>query len=200
MTTKHLHYVDLIAVLCPFGPLRLLIESSRTQQREVPALLYSVNAVWFMASMENHFRISQSFLPKEDHEIGTNWIYQDAGQPSTDGGTSQAQAVPTVETVRSSSPQPLENNERDRAWNDENGPQGAVIEGHQARDGFTRLRGESVNTFATGQEQSVTTPSAATPNMNRSSHASASAGESEAVPADEEDGEWEAPFCLFFVF
>ncbi|CDS04907.1 hypothetical protein LRAMOSA07437 [Lichtheimia ramosa] len=39
---------DLIAVLCPFGPLRLLIESSRNQQREVPALLYSVNAVWFM--------------------------------------------------------------------------------------------------------------------------------------------------------
>ena len=40
--------IDLIAVLCPFGPLRLLIESSRNQQREVPALLYSVNAVWFM--------------------------------------------------------------------------------------------------------------------------------------------------------
>ncbi|KAJ3190569.1 Presenilin-2 [Irineochytrium annulatum] len=36
---------DLIAVLCPFGPLRLLIESSRENQREIPALLYTA-AVW----------------------------------------------------------------------------------------------------------------------------------------------------------
>jgi presenilin 1 len=32
---------DLIAVLCPFGPLKMLIESSKQQNREVPALLYS---------------------------------------------------------------------------------------------------------------------------------------------------------------
>ncbi|KAJ3217997.1 Presenilin-1 [Dinochytrium kinnereticum] len=36
---------DLIAVLCPFGPLRLLIESSKENQREIPALLYTA-AVW----------------------------------------------------------------------------------------------------------------------------------------------------------
>ncbi|KAG0263864.1 Presenilin-1 [Actinomortierella ambigua] len=41
---------DLIAVLCPFGPLKILVESSRNQNQEVPALLYTVNAVWFMAS------------------------------------------------------------------------------------------------------------------------------------------------------
>ncbi|OZJ06304.1 hypothetical protein BZG36_00688 [Bifiguratus adelaidae] len=41
---------DLVAVLCPFGPLRILVESSRSQQREIPALLYSVNAVWIMAT------------------------------------------------------------------------------------------------------------------------------------------------------
>ncbi|RUO96005.1 hypothetical protein BC936DRAFT_142815, partial [Jimgerdemannia flammicorona] len=51
---------DLIAVLCPFGPLRILVESSRTQQQEVPALLYSVNAVWFMATPPNYFRLSPS--------------------------------------------------------------------------------------------------------------------------------------------
>ncbi|KAI9486733.1 MAG: Presenilin-domain-containing protein [Benjaminiella poitrasii] len=52
---------DLVAVLCPFGPLRLLIESSKKQQREVPALLYSVNAVWFMmASANDHFKLSTS--------------------------------------------------------------------------------------------------------------------------------------------
>ncbi|KAF9434514.1 Presenilin-1 [Entomortierella beljakovae] len=42
--------LDLIAVLCPFGPLKVLVESSRNQNQEVPALLYTVNAVWFMAS------------------------------------------------------------------------------------------------------------------------------------------------------
>jgi presenilin 1 len=39
---------DLFAVLAPIGPLKLLIESSRDNDREIPALLYSV-AVWMMA-------------------------------------------------------------------------------------------------------------------------------------------------------
>ncbi|KAJ3397918.1 Presenilin-1 [Lobulomyces angularis] len=43
---------DLIAVLCPFGPLKLLIESSRDQEVEIPALLYST-MVWIMAFEEN---------------------------------------------------------------------------------------------------------------------------------------------------
>ncbi|PKY20845.1 Presenilin-domain-containing protein [Rhizophagus irregularis] len=53
---------DLIAVLCPFGPLRILVESSRNDKREIPALLYSVNAVWLMASpgLSNKFRKSLS--------------------------------------------------------------------------------------------------------------------------------------------
>ncbi|GBC10603.1 hypothetical protein RclHR1_09770006 [Rhizophagus clarus] len=51
---------DLVAVLCPFGPLRILVESSRNDKREIPALLYSVNAVWFMASpsLSNQFTSS----------------------------------------------------------------------------------------------------------------------------------------------
>lgn len=59
-------YLDLIAVLCPFGPLRLLIESSKTQQKEVPALLYSVNAVWFMMASTDHLRLSSSMLGTND--------------------------------------------------------------------------------------------------------------------------------------
>ncbi|KAG0168775.1 hypothetical protein DFQ30_004351 [Apophysomyces sp. BC1015] len=51
---------DLIAVLCPFGPLRLLIESSRREEREVPALLYSVNAVWFMMAPGDQLCLSRT--------------------------------------------------------------------------------------------------------------------------------------------
>lgn len=43
----------------------MLIESSKTQQREVPALLYSVNAVWFMMASPDHFKISNSMLGDE---------------------------------------------------------------------------------------------------------------------------------------
>ncbi|CAG8483473.1 11617_t:CDS:10 [Paraglomus brasilianum] len=42
---------DLIAVLCPFGPLRILVESAKEEKRGLPpALLYTVNAIWLMAS------------------------------------------------------------------------------------------------------------------------------------------------------
>ncbi|TPX72885.1 hypothetical protein SpCBS45565_g00216 [Spizellomyces sp. 'palustris'] len=40
---------DLIAVLCPFGPLRILVETSQNEEREIPALLYTV-MVWMMAT------------------------------------------------------------------------------------------------------------------------------------------------------
>jgi presenilin 1 len=43
---------DLIAVLCPYGPLKILVESSQQQNREVPALLYSVTMLYFMAKDE----------------------------------------------------------------------------------------------------------------------------------------------------
>ncbi|KAJ3125270.1 Presenilin-1 [Nowakowskiella sp. JEL0407] len=42
---------DLIAVLCPFGPLKLLLESSKEQEKEIPALLYTV-MIWMMASFD----------------------------------------------------------------------------------------------------------------------------------------------------
>ncbi|KAJ3341357.1 Presenilin-1 [Gonapodya sp. JEL0774] len=40
---------DLFAVLSPYGPLRILVESSRSQNRDVPGLLYTA-MVWIMAS------------------------------------------------------------------------------------------------------------------------------------------------------
>jgi hypothetical protein len=47
--------IDLIAVLCPFGPLKMLIDSTKTQSKNVPALLYAVNAVWLMAFDERDY-------------------------------------------------------------------------------------------------------------------------------------------------
>ncbi|CAO3679090.1 unnamed protein product [Rhizopus stolonifer] len=76
---------DLIAVLCPFGPLKLLIESSKNQQRDVPALLYSVNAVWFMMATPQQLQGNafenpgQSFPEQRDNRF---MRLGDSSQPS----------------------------------------------------------------------------------------------------------------------
>ncbi|SAM05569.1 hypothetical protein [Absidia glauca] len=93
---------DLIAVLCPFGPLRLLIESSRTQQREVPALLYSVNAVWFMLASPNHFHISHSFTAPTNDDASHTPMPPDAQltyhmNPAAITTTTSLQSVDSVE-------------------------------------------------------------------------------------------------------
>lgn len=55
-------HVDLVAVLCPFGPLKILVESSRDQNRDIPALLYSVTMIYFMAqdTSAHHERIKEA--------------------------------------------------------------------------------------------------------------------------------------------
>ncbi|KAG0039379.1 hypothetical protein BGZ82_008479 [Podila clonocystis] len=82
---------DLIAVLCPFGPLKILVESSRNQNQEVPALLYTVNAVWFMAAPPNAITERESIRNKdgpEDLLMGNpNFIGHSRGT-GRDGGTS----------------------------------------------------------------------------------------------------------------
>ncbi|CEP18688.1 hypothetical protein [Parasitella parasitica] len=83
---------DLIAVLCPFGPLRLLIESSRNQQREVPALLYSVNAVWFMMASNDHFRLSNSMMGTASNES----MRSNEAAPSSGNRSSAQHRSPTA--------------------------------------------------------------------------------------------------------
>lgn len=163
----------------------MLIESSRTQQREVPALLYSVNAVWFMASMDSHFRISKSFLPANDHEIGTNWIFQDTSRNASAVDLSEAQPAASIPVARSESPQPIVSDEPSSSWINSSGPQGAVIEGNHDRDGFTRLRDDSVNTFAISNTDQSETP------VGRASQRNSTATQpnaEEETPPDEEDG------------
>ncbi|KAF9362169.1 Presenilin-1 [Mortierella sp. NVP85] len=70
---------DLIAVLCPFGPLKILVESSRTQNQEVPALLYTVNAVWFMASPPNSILDRKNGQAKEETEMDDATINNENG-------------------------------------------------------------------------------------------------------------------------
>jgi hypothetical protein len=197
--------LDLIAVLCPFGPLRLLIESSRTQQREVPALLYSVNAVWFMASMDNHFRISKSFLPQNEHVIGTNWIFGGSSrnssasnlhelQPPVIGSNEQTgESVAGASTSNeiglacSNSPERPEEAHTTNSWINSSGPQGAVIDGSQDGNGFTRLRGESVNTFANSHTDPLERNQRASSEANQNARNSQRNEDEETAP-DEEDG------------
>ncbi|CAI2185754.1 14832_t:CDS:10 [Funneliformis geosporum] len=83
---------DLIAVLCPFGPLRILVESSRDDQREIPALLYSVNAVWLMASPG----ISNQFTSTSFNSLRSSASSFQARDPSTHTG----EEIPLSENIR----------------------------------------------------------------------------------------------------
>ncbi|KAG0290670.1 hypothetical protein BGZ96_005883 [Linnemannia gamsii] len=83
---------DLIAVLCPFGPLKILVESSRNQNQEVPALLYTVNAVWFMASPPDNILNRETLRSKESSDSEDVTLTNDSSSPRTDfhGGHSRA--------------------------------------------------------------------------------------------------------------
>lgn len=47
----------------------MLVESSRNQNQEVPALLYTVNAVWFMASPPDSIMDRKARQVKEEEEV-----------------------------------------------------------------------------------------------------------------------------------
>ncbi|KAG0093177.1 hypothetical protein BGZ92_007160 [Podila epicladia] len=82
---------DLIAVLCPFGPLKILVESSRNQNQEVPALLYTVNAVWFMAAPPNAITEREAIRNKdepEDLSVGNPNFIGHSRATGRNGGTS----------------------------------------------------------------------------------------------------------------
>ncbi|KAG0363961.1 Presenilin-domain-containing protein [Gamsiella multidivaricata] len=78
---------DLIAVLCPFGPLKILVESSRTQNQDVPALLYTVNAVWFMASPPDSRMKKEQETEGEDEDNAETLVVD--GSSSRDANNSR---------------------------------------------------------------------------------------------------------------
>ena len=78
-------------MLCPFGPLKILVESSRNQNQEVPALLYTVNAVWFMASPPDAILNRETFKPKESSESEDLTLNNDGSSKTNfHGGHSRA--------------------------------------------------------------------------------------------------------------
>ncbi|KAF9914847.1 hypothetical protein BX616_007443 [Lobosporangium transversale] len=106
---------DLIAVLCPFGPLKILVESSRNQNQEVPALLYTVNAVWFMASPPNSVLDREANRVKELNETMGASFERDSNTSSStvySGGHSRAagrEGGASISSSHTSGPDPMFN-------------------------------------------------------------------------------------------
>ncbi|KAI8370710.1 Presenilin-domain-containing protein [Radiomyces spectabilis] len=181
---------DLIAVLCPFGPLRLLIESSRTQQREVPALLYSVNAVWFMMASADHFQISNSFnsernapetaRPLHTHQYTTSLSLRSRASSSEyEASTSSTMPLQTSEGAGAS--------ETIRHRSSTGQLHGPPIN----MDGFMRLRGESSGTIASQNESAteVSTEVASETTTARRTNSQTPRERTDEEERDEEDAE-----------
>ncbi|KAI8897360.1 Presenilin-domain-containing protein [Globomyces pollinis-pini] len=83
---------DLIAVLCPYGPLRVMLESSQANGTQIPnALIYSA-MIWIMATPGNPPTISVDNLDQSSSNDNRSPIF--VARSGTDQTSSTAQLVP----------------------------------------------------------------------------------------------------------
>ena len=62
--------IDLIAVLCPYGPLRMMIEATQENNQELPAALIYTAMIWMMATPPSSPR--SPVLVQVDHQVATS--------------------------------------------------------------------------------------------------------------------------------
>ena len=122
---------DLIAVLCPYGPLKILIESSEEQNQDIPALLYSVTMVWFgvgMATVELE-KEKVTSADESDTEAVSNSLH--VRNPPTNNSQADLivkpeseQSPPETKAVDTEQPQPKPSSrpsQRDQESDDDEG-------------------------------------------------------------------------------
>ncbi|KAJ3142031.1 Presenilin-2 [Physocladia obscura] len=107
---------DLIAVLCPYGPLRLLIETSKKQNREIPALLYSAGPTTMMAAPDTNRQqqkqpLQWSANPKRSNDTELQLLPSNSKAESIQASQSQVFAGMDEENLRRSNPPTVNNNE-----------------------------------------------------------------------------------------
>ncbi|CAO3697256.1 unnamed protein product [Umbelopsis ramanniana] len=155
----------------------------------------------------HHSRISKSFLPQNGHAIGTNGIYGGGSNRNStasnlqelqlqvnrsNAATPEPGAVASTSSqfgqARSESPEPLKEAHTTHNWRHSSGPQGAIIRGPQDGNGFTRLRGESVNTIEMSSTDRRSQENLTTASDNNTATPTPQGSDDDETPPDEEDG------------